>query len=235
METESTEVETGTKSAGPTRILLADDHEVVRQGIRMLIEKQKEAMVVCGEARNGREAVTLANQLKPDIVILDFEMPELNGLEATRQIKRQLPETEVLIFTGHEEEQLVHDVFQAGARSYIVKTDVGQHLIAAVKALATHKTFFTSKVSEIVFARYLNGTKSATKTIEPNPSSRLTGREREILQLLAEGKSNKEVASMLGISVKTGETHRAAIMRKLGLSNFSDLVRYAIRNKIIQA
>ena len=215
-----------------TQILLADDHEVVRQGTRMLLEKQPD-LHICGEARNGREAVALAQKLKPDIAILDVEMPELNGLEATRQIKKLLPEIEILIFTGHEEEQMVHDVFLAGARSYIVKTDVSQHLVAAVRALANHRTFFTSKISEIVFSRYLHG--GGTAASEEPAAGRLTAREREIVQLLAEGKSNKEVASALGISVKTGETHRASIMRKLGLDTFSDLVRYAIRNKIIQA
>ena len=215
----------------PVRVFLAADHEMVRHGTRLLLEKQPD-FVVCGEARNGREAVTLAEKLKPDIVILDYEMPELNGLEATRQIKRLVPSAEILIFTGHEEEKVVHDVFEAGAKSYIVKTDVSQHLLEAVRSLAQHKPYFTSHVSEIVFARYLNG--STGKAAGPE-AGRLTAREREIIQLLAEGKSNKEVATLLGISIKTGETHRAAIMRKLSLETFSDLVRYAIRNKIIQA
>jgi DNA-binding NarL/FixJ family response regulator len=197
-----------------------------------MLEKEAD-MRICGEAVNGREAVALARELKPDIAVLDIEMPELNGLEATRQIKQSVPETEILIFTGHETEELVHDVFQAGAKSYILKTDVGKYLVSAIRKLAQHHTFFTSRISEIVFARYLKGGGSIARR-EP-ASDRLTGREREILQLLAEGKSNKEVATILGISVKTGETHRAAIMRKLGLDNFSDLVRYAIRNHIIEA
>jgi len=159
-------------------------------------------------------------------------MPELNGLDATRQIKKKLPETEVLIFTGQETEELVHDVFDSGARSYIMKTDAADHLIDALKALSEHKHFFTSRISEIVFARYIQG----KKTVEGAPEkSRITDREREIVQLLAEGKSSKEIATILGISVRTVETHRAAIMKKLGLKSFSELIRYAVRNKIIEA
>ncbi|MGB8354723.1 MAG: response regulator transcription factor [Chthoniobacteraceae bacterium] len=217
-------------SLKPIRILLADDHEMVRHGVRMLLEKQQ-GMVVCGEAKNGREAVSMARELKPDIAILDYEMPELNGLEATRQIKRSVPETEILIFTGHEDEKLVHEVFDAGARSYLVKTGANQHILDAVEALSNHKPFFTSEISQIVFARYLHGAPGKDKSSQ----GPLTEREREIIQLLAEGKSNKEVGTLLGISIKTCETHRAAIMRKLHLDTFSDLVRYAIRNNIIQA
>jgi len=187
---------------------------------------------IVGEADNGRDAVSLTAELKPDIVILDIGMPELNGLDATRQIKKKLPETEVLIFTGQETEELVHDVFDSGARSYIMKTDAADHLIDALKALSEHKHFFTSRISEIVFARYIQG----KKTVEGAPEkSRITDREREIVQLLAEGKSSKEIATMLGISVRTVETHRAAIMKKLGLKSFSELIRYAVRNKIIEA
>jgi DNA-binding NarL/FixJ family response regulator len=176
--------------------------------------------------------VALVEKLQPDIVVMDMTMPELNGLEATRQIKRRWPDVEVLIFTGIETEELIHQVFEAGARSYIVKTDAQKVLVTALQALAQHKPFFTSYVGEVIFSKYLNG-KTAT---EAKPETgRLTEREREIIQLLAEGKSNKEVATMLGISVKTAETHRAAIMRKLDLPTFSDLVRYAIRNQIIQA
>jgi len=213
------------------RILLADDHKVVRQGTRALLSTVPEWEIV-GEADNGRDAVSLTSELKPDIVILDIGMPELNGLDATRQIKKKLPETEVLIFTGQETEELVHDVFDSGARSYIMKTDAADHLIDALKALSEHKHFFTSRISEIVFARYIQG----KKTVEGAPEkSRITDREREIVQLLAEGKSSKEIATILGISVSTVETHRAAIMKKLGLKSFSELIRYAVRNKIIEA
>ena len=213
------------------RILLADDHKVVRQGTRALLSTVPEWKIV-GEADNGRDAVSLTAELKPDIVILDIGMPELNGLDATRQIKKKLPETEVLIFTGQETEELVHDVFDSGARSYIMKTDAADHLIDALKALSEHKHFFTSRISEIVFARYIQGKKTVEGAAE---KSRITDREREIVQLLAEGKSSKEIATMLGISVRTVETHRAAIMKKLGLKSFSELIRYAIRNKIVEA
>jgi len=213
------------------RILLADDHKVVRQGTRALLSTVPEWEIV-GEADNGRDAVSLTSELKPDIVILDIGMPELNGLDATRQIKKKLPDTEVLIFTGQETEELVHDVFDSGARSYIMKTDAADHLIDALKALSEHKHFFTSRISEIVFARYIQG----KKTVEGAPEkSRITDREREIVQLLGEGKSSKEIAIILGISVRTVETHRAAIMKKLGLKSFSALIRYAVRNKIIEA
>ena len=212
------------------RILLADDHEVVRHGVRLLIEKEP-GWEVCGEADDGRTAVTLAGKLTPDVVVLDVGMPELNGLEAARQIKRALPRTEVLIFTGEESEQLIHEVFETGARSYILKSDLSQHLVAAIRALGQHRHYFTTRISEVVFARYLAGASGAGK----DKTEGLSPREREIVQLLAEGKSNKEAGALPGISVKTVETHRAATMRKLRMDSFADLVRYAIRNKIVAA
>jgi two-component system response regulator NreC len=212
------------------RILLADDHEVVRHGVRTLIEKEP-GWEVCGEAADGRSAVALAEKLVPDVAVLDLGMPGLNGLEAARQIKRALAKTEVLIFTGEESEQLIHEVFATGARSYILKTDLASHLVAALRALGQHKHYFTSHISEVVFARYLDGASGAGH----EKTEGLTPREREIVQLLCEGKSNKEVGAVLGISIKTVETHRAATMRKLRLDSFADLVRYAIRNKIIAA
>jgi DNA-binding NarL/FixJ family response regulator len=211
------------------RILLADDHQIVRQGVRRLIENEAE-WEVCGEASDGRTAVALAEELKPDVVIMDVGMPELNGLDAARQIKRALPKTELLIFTGEESEQMIHDVFAAGARSYILKRDLSQHLVAAIRALAEHRNYFTGRISEVVFARYMSGESPRTGG---EPADALSLREREIVQLLVEGKSNKEAAATLGISVKTVETHRASIMRKLQLDSFAALVRYALRNKII--
>jgi two-component system, NarL family, response regulator NreC len=209
------------------RILIADDHDIVRAGVRLLIEKQP-GWEVCGEAADGREAVALAEKFQPDVAVLDITMPELNGLEAARQIKRRVPQVEVVMLTAHDNESLVHQVFEVGARSYIVKTEAAKHLVPAVRLACAHKPFFTSKVSEIVFARYLNRGDGDPK------NGSLTPRERELLQLLAEGKSNKEAAGMLGISIKTVESHRAAVMHKLTLKSVSDLVRYAIRNKIIE-
>ncbi len=208
------------------RILLADDHEVVRRGVRVLLEAHP-GWQVCDEAVEGREAVAKAGRLLPDVVILDIGMPLLNGLEAARQIRRTSPRCEVLILTMHESEQLIREVLASGARGYVLKTDAGRNLVNAVEALSRHKTFFTSSVAEFLLQGFLDG-----RGEPPEPSS-LTQREREVVQLLAEGKGNKEVANTLGISVRTAETHRTNIMRKLGCHSFSDLVRYAIRNSII--
>ncbi len=213
------------------RVLLADDHQVVRRGVQAAIEGMP-GWVICGEVADGRAAVKMAEELKPDIVVMDVGMPELNGIDATRQIRQSCPETEVLIFTGQEAEDLVRQVFEAGARSYILKTDGREQLEAALRALAIHKPYFTTEVGEVLFARFLQGKKGAT---EDGDEGRLTKREREIVQLLAEGKSNKEVGGVLGISVKTAETHRAAVMKKLKLKAFSELVRYAIRNHLVPA
>lgn len=215
------------------RILLADDHAVVRGGIRLLIEGEW-GWEVCGEAATGREAVALAEKLKPEIAVLDIGMPELNGLDAARQIKRTLPKTEVLIFTSYESEQLVRDVFDAGALGYLLKTDAPQQLVAAIKSLLTRKPYFSAKVAEFVFSGYLKAGTPGTPGAPDDPASRLTPREREIVQLLCEGATNKEVGAKLGISVKTIETHRANVMSKLDLSYFSQLVVYAIRNQIIE-
>jgi two-component system response regulator NreC len=209
------------------RILIADDHDIVRAGVRLLIEKQP-GWEVCGEAANGREAVELAEKFQPHVAVLDITMPELNGLEAARQIKRRSPKVELVMLTAHDNENLVHQVFEAGARSYVLKTEAAKHLVPAVRSAYDHKPFFTSKVSEIIFARYLDSGDGDPRNGE------LTPRERELLQLLAEGKSNKEAAGTLGIGVKTVESHRAAVMHKLTLRSVSDLVRYAIRNKIIE-
>ena len=213
------------------RILLADDHEIVRRGLRSLLEA-KEGWEVCGEAITGLQAIEISKELKPDVVIMDISMPELNGLEATRQILKTTPQAEVLILTMHESEQLVRDVLDAGARGYILKSDAGRELVNAVQSLSDHKPFFTSKVSELLLDGYLANPTAAPQAASPR--TRLTPRERQIVQLLAEGKSNKEVATVLDISVKTAETHRTNIMRKLGLHSISDLVRYAIRNKFVE-
>ncbi|HMF89664.1 MAG TPA: response regulator transcription factor [Candidatus Angelobacter sp.] len=210
------------------RILLADDHEVVRRGLVSLLATRPD-WEVCGEAQNGREAVTMATKLKPNLAVLDLSMPELNGLEATRQIRKEVPETEVLVFTMHESEQFVRDLLAAGARGYVLKSDVTTQLLTAIETVSHHKLFFTSEVAERVLEGFL-------RLGEVSPSEvpgALTPREREIVQLLAEARSNKEVAATLGISVKTVETHRASIMRKLGITSIVDLVHYAIRNHLV--
>jgi len=210
------------------RILIADDHEIVRHGLRRLLEGQP-GWEVCGEAASGREAVAKARQLKPEVVVIDFSMPELNGAEATRQVLQVSPRTEVLVLTMHDSEQLIREVLEAGARGYVLKSDASHDLVAAIQALLTHKTFLSPGVSNIVVNGYLRGSEVET------PAQRLTPREREIIQLVAEGKSNKEISASLNISVKTVEAHRANLMHKLNLSSVSELVRYAIRNKIAAA
>jgi DNA-binding NarL/FixJ family response regulator len=212
------------------RILLADDHDVVRRGLSALLANRPDWQVV-GEAQNGREAVSLAVKLKPQVAVLDLSMPELNGLEATRQIRKEVPETEVLVFSMYESEQFVRDLLAAGARGYVLKSDVTTQLLIAVETVARHKPFFTSEVAERVLEGFLQlGELSAG---DGSATGILTPREREIVQLLAEARSNKEVSTILGISVKTVETHRASIMRKLGISSIVDLVHYAIRNNLV--
>jgi DNA-binding NarL/FixJ family response regulator len=215
---------------GVLRIMIADDHEVVRKGLVSLLQAQPEWQV-CGEAGDGREAVEKAIQLKPDILILDIGMPSLNGLEATRQILKTIPNARVLILTLHDSDQVVREVLNAGARGFLLKSDAARDLVAAVDALRHDKTYFTSKVAAMVLEGYLKGG-TAGAAITPG-RNRLTPREREIVQLLAEGKSTKEVAVALGLSVKTAETHRSNIMRKLQLHSVSDLVLYAVRNNIV--
>ena len=215
----------------PFRILVADDHEVVRRGVCALLQAQQ-GWEVCGEAITGREAVNEAKRLYPDVVILDIGMPELNGLEAARQIRKEIPHCEVLILTLHESEQVMREVLAAGARGYVLKSDAGRDLVLAVEALRKHKPFFTASVADLLLHDHLKGPDTSESAAVA--SGRLSAREREIVQLLAEGKSNKEVATALGISVKTAETHRTNVMRKLDLHSVTELVRYAIRNKIIE-
>jgi DNA-binding NarL/FixJ family response regulator len=217
------------------RILIADDHEVARGGVRALIEAHP-GWEVCAEAKDGREAVERAADTNPDLVVLDIGMPNLNGLEAARQILAASPETPILILTMHDSDNTVSEVLRAGARGYVLKSDAGKDLVAAIDALQRQRTFFTTRVSQMVLDGYLGR--------EIRPQAReyeadaygdvLTSREREVVQLLAEGRTSKEVAVILNLSVKTAETHRTNLMRKLGLHSVADLTRYAVRNGIVQ-
>jgi DNA-binding NarL/FixJ family response regulator len=211
------------------RILIADDHEVARKGVRALLEEHT-GWQVCGEAKDGREAVELANQLKPDILLLDIGMPNLNGLDAARQLLAVTPDARILILTIHDSEQVVREVLAAGARGFLLKSDAGRDLIAAVEALENRRTFFTSKVAQMMLEGYLrpdDGRENSQQQV-------LTPREREVIQLVAEGKTTKEIATALNLSVKTAETHRTNLMRKLDLHSVADLTLYAVRNGIVQ-
>jgi DNA-binding NarL/FixJ family response regulator len=212
------------------RILIVDDHAVVRRGVRSLLESH-EGWEVCGEATTGRDAVEQSRKLQPDVVVMDLSLPELNGLDATRQILKDGPGIEVLVLTMHHSEELAGDVLRAGARGYIMKSDADENLITAVDTLRQHKPFLTSAITGFVLDDFIRRGDNPQADFSP---AGVTSREREIIQLVAEGRSNKEAASTLGISVKTVESHRANIMRKLQLRTVSDLVRYAIRNKIVQ-
>jgi DNA-binding NarL/FixJ family response regulator len=212
------------------RILLADDHELVRRGIRGLLRSRRGWRVI-GEAANGREAVEKANKLKPDVAVVDVSMPELDGLQVTRQIRDASPNTEVVILTMHESDQMVRRVLGVGALGYVLKSDLAANLVKAVIAVSAGKLFLTPKVSEIVVRGFLkNGKQTDTperRELRPTP------RQAEIIRLLAEGKANKVIADDLGITIRTVETHRAKIMQKFGLHSLAELVHYAIRQKIV--
>jgi DNA-binding NarL/FixJ family response regulator len=216
----------------PLRILVADDHDVMRLGIRELLSA-REGWEICAEARDGREAVAKTEELKPDIVILDVNMPELNGIEAAKRIRKKFASTEVLIISFDYSDRLIREIIEAGARGFVVKGDSERDLIAAVEALSNHKSFFTSRASDVILGRVRGY--SQGEDIKELARNRLTPREHEIVQLLAEGKSSKEVGESLSISVKTADTHRANIMRKLDLHSITELVRYAVRNQIVKA
>jgi len=213
------------------RVLVADDHEAVLEGVRALLEREA-GLEVCGVASNGRDAVTYATKMKPDVVVLDMTMPDLDGISAIRQIKRALPETEVVVYSAHSSEEAIEEAFDAGAKSYIGKAGTSRDLIEAIRSVAEHKPFFTPEISQILFGKFLgaDGPKKAGTS-----EQKLTPREREVVRLLAQSSSNKETAAALGISVRTAETHRATLMRKLGIKSLAGPVRYAIRNNIIEA
>jgi DNA-binding NarL/FixJ family response regulator len=211
------------------QILIADDHGVVRKGLQTLLESSR-GCKVCAEATNGRRAVEQTAALRPDIAILDISMPDLNGVEAARQIRRFYPQTEVLILTMHESDVLLNESLKAGAKGYLLKEDADDYLLSAIEALRQHKQYFSPKIARAMTG---DGTSLPPAAHRGIPLSRLTSREREVIQLLAEGRSNKEVSATLGISVKTVEAHRTRIMLKLGVHSITGIVRYAIRNKII--
>jgi DNA-binding NarL/FixJ family response regulator len=211
------------------RILIADDHEVVRRGIRSMLECHP-GWELSGEAGDGREAVELAKALRPDLVLLDIGMPNLNGIDAARQILANCPKTQIIILTMHSSSQVVRDVLAVGAHGFLLKSDAGRDLVTAVEAVQHNQPFFTSQATDIVLDGYLE----PNRTEELPAKTRLTSREREVVQLLAEGKTSKEVAVALNISVKTAETHRTNIMRKLDLHSVADLTLYAIRQGIAQ-
>ena len=216
------------------RILIADDHEVARRGIRSILESHP-GWEVCEEAKDGREAVEMAARTHPEVILLDIAMPNLNGLEAARQILDASPDVAILILTMHDSDQTIREVLRAGARGFLLKSDAGRDLVSAFEALEQKRTFFTTKVSQIVFEGFLDRRDPAQinrSSIELSHDL-LTTREREVIQLLAEGKTSKEVAVTLNLSVKTAETHRTNLMRKLGLHSVADLTRYAVRNGIV--
>jgi DNA-binding NarL/FixJ family response regulator len=214
------------------RILIADDHEVVRHGLCTLLQMH-EGWEVCGEARDGREAVEMAKQLKPDVVILDVGMPNLNGLAATRQLAQQNPEQKIIVLTITDSDQVIREALDAGARGFVLKSDAARDLVSAVEALQRDGMFFTPRVNDMVLAGFLDKGDNGS-SVEASKSPKLTPREREVIQLLADGKSSKEVACLLNLSTKTAETHRSNIMRKLDFHSIRDLVVYAVKNDIIQ-
>jgi DNA-binding NarL/FixJ family response regulator len=209
------------------RILLADDHEAICNGVRTLLES-REGWQIVAEASNGHDALRSARKTEPDIAVLDYSLPLMNGLELTRAIKRELPRTQVLIYSMHEKETVVTEVLRAGARGYVLKSDETSHLVAGVEALGRGKPYFSPAISQTVLDYFIEQNQGARGT------GVLTSREREVVQLIAEGMINKQVAYTLDISVKTVETHRAAVMEKLKLRTTAQLVLYAVRNSIVQ-
>jgi len=210
------------------RIFLADDHSLVRRGVRTLLGVRSDWQV-CGEASDGRETLEKVNELKPDLLILDLNMPELNGLEVTRRVRKTCPQVEVLVLTVQDSEQVMRQVLEAGARGYILKSDAGSQLLTAVEAVRRHRPFLSSQVSHM-----LHGDSASVAKDDVLPKEPLSPRERQILQMLAEGNHTKDIATTLNITVKTVETHRSNIMRKLDLHHITELVRYAIRNQVVQ-
>ena len=208
-----------------TRILIADDHAIVRFGLRGILEAQPNWEVVA-EAADGSEAVAKAIETAPDVAIVDYSLPLLSGIEVTKRIRKRLPGTEVLVFTMHDSERLIQEFLQAGARGNLLKSDAGRDVVEAVQALTTHRPYFTSKISEALLQKFA--------ALSDREGSSLTARERQVVQLIAEGHSHMEIGKLLNITPRTVETHRAGIMRKLNISSSAALVRYAVRNKLVE-
>jgi len=213
------------------RILIADDHQLFRDGVRALLQSHA-GWEICGEASTGREAVAKTIELRPDVIILDISMPDLNGADAARRIRSASKNTEVLILSMHYSDQLIREIVDAGASGYVLKSDSDHDLLIAVETLGRHKPFFTSQAREVIQSEV--NSSGPARRIPQLFRDRVTSREREIIQLLSEGKKNKEIACLLSISIKTVETHRSNVMRKLEIHNVSELVRYAVRNQIIE-
>lgn len=207
-----------------TRILIADDHDIVRDGLRALLETRADWTIVA-EACNGQEALDLATATRPDVMIIDYAMPVMNGIEVARQLKARRVRAEVLVFTMHDDDRVIREALQAGVRGYLLKADARRHLVEAVETLAQHEAYISGKISGALIDATLDGRSSA--------GSPLTARERTIVQLIAEGRTNKEICPILKIGIKTVETHRASALRKLGAKTTADLIRYAIRHRMI--
>src|SRR5215475_2235598 len=213
------------------RILVADDHELVRHGIKSILREHKGWKVV-GEATNGAEAVGMVKRIRPDVLIMDITMPNLDGLEASRQILRAVPAARILILTMHESDQMVTRILEAGALAYVLKSDLAEQLVKAVTEVSQGKLFLTPKVANIVLRGFLHAEKEFSATSAQEIST--TRRESEVIRLLAEGKSNKEISSILGITVRTVETYRAKIMLKLGVHSIAELIRYALNSGLVR-
>jgi DNA-binding NarL/FixJ family response regulator len=222
---ESNDAMLDSRTTGAKRILIADDHDVVRSGLRSILESH-EGWNVVGEAENGRDAITLIVEKVPDVAIVDYSLPLINGVEVTRSVKARQLATEVLIFTMHDSDELVKESFKAGAKAFLLKSDAGRLLVAAVESLVLHKPFLTGPVSEKMLASFLSSTGAPKAVISP--------RERMVIQLISEGYSNKGMSKILNLSIKTIETHRASAMRKLEVNSTAALVRYAIRNRLVE-
>jgi two-component system response regulator NreC len=213
----------------PIRVLLADDHTLIRAGLRMVVSSQPDFIVV-GEANHGREAVALAEQLRPDVVVMDVGMPSLNGIEACRQVHDSLPQTQVIMLSMHSDEGYVLRALKAGAKGYLLKDSAEADLASAIRAVTAGKSFFSPAVSKVLLEDYMRKLERAGAE---DSFELLSPREREVLQLVAEGKSSKEVANLLELSVYTVETHRAKVMQKLKLHNIPELILYAVRKGIV--